>query len=63
MSPYDEVSCICTFIEALTEVGEKRYAISHYEYITSRLYSHIGIKPSPKNEKCYIKKMQLDEES
>lgn len=59
--PYDEVLHMY-FIEALTEVGEKRYAISHYEYITSRLYSHIGIKPSPKMKMLY-KKMQLDEES
>lgn len=50
------------FIEALMEVGEKRYAMSHYEYITSRLYNHLGIKPSPRMKMIY-KQLQLDEEN
>lgn len=50
--PYDEALHIY-FIEALIEVGEKRYAMSHYEFITSRLYSHIGIKPSMKLKMLY----------
>ncbi len=58
--PYDENLHIY-FIEALMEVGEKRYAMSHYEYITSRLYSHLNIKPSPRMKAIY-KKLQLTEE-
>lgn len=50
------------FIEALIQIEEKRYAMSHYEYITSRLYSHLGIKPSPRMKMLY-KQLQLDEEN
>lgn len=57
--PYDENLHIY-FIEALMEIGETRYAMSHYEYITSKLYSHLSIKPSPRMKELY-KKMQLNE--
>lgn len=57
--PYDEALHIY-FIEALLEVGENRYAMSHYEYVTTRLYSHLGIKPSPRMKMLY-KKLQLNE--
>lgn len=50
------------FIEALIQIEEKRYAMSHYEYITSRLYSHLEIKPSPRMKMLY-KQLQLDEEN
>ncbi len=58
--PYDEMLHIY-FIEALAEAGDQRYTMSHYEYITSRLYNHIGIKPSSKMKVIY-KKLQLTEE-
>ena len=57
--PYGEVLHIY-FMEALMAIGEKRYAISHYEYITSRLYSNLGITPSEKMKILY-KKLQVDE--
>ncbi len=48
------------FIEALMEIGETRYAISHYEYITSRLYNHLGVKPSSRMRMLYRKLQSQD---
>lgn len=57
--PYGEVIHIY-LIEALLEIGEKRYASSHYEYITSKLYNDLGIKPSIKMKELY-KRLQIYE--
>lgn len=52
--PYSEELNI-GFIEALLAMGEKRYAIDHYEYITSRIYNELQIPPSEKMESIYKK--------
>lgn len=59
--PYGEVLHIY-FIESLLEIGQKRYALSHYEYITSKLYNHLGIKPSSKMKALYKKLQTYDED-
>lgn len=43
------------FIEALIEIGEKDYAQTHYEYFSSKLYTHLGGKPSNRLKKAYSK--------
>lgn len=58
--PYGEVLHIY-FIEALMEIGEKSYALSHYEYITSRMYNNLGIAPSQRMRELYQRLKFYDE--
>lgn len=53
IEPLDEELNI-HFLEAL--ISEKKYkqALSHYEYITSKLYKELGIKPSPALKNLYL---------
>lgn len=41
------------FMEALMEVGQRRYALSHYEYYTSKLYNDLGTVPSNAIKELY----------
>lgn len=41
------------FMESLMEVGQKRYALSHYEYYTSKLYNDLRTVPSPEIKEVY----------
>lgn len=54
--PYGELIHMY-FIESLLKIGEKRYALSHYEYITSKIYNNLGIAPST-NMRTLYKKIQ-----
>lgn len=50
--PYSEELSI-EFIEALLALGENRYAIDHYKYITSKIYMDLEIEPSEKMKLLY----------
>lgn len=50
------------FMEALMEVGQKRYALSHYEYYTSKLYNDLRIAPSQEIKELY-KELQSREDT
>lgn len=54
LHPYNENLNIY-FIESLLNMGENKYAFSHYEYITSKLYKELNIAPSDKMKKLYKK--------
>lgn len=41
------------FMEALMEIGQKRYALSHYEYYTSKLYKDLRTTPSTEIKEVY----------
>lgn len=49
------------FMEALMEVGQKRFALSHYEYYTSKLYNDLRAVPSSEIKEVY-KELQNHEE-
>jgi len=44
--PFEEVIHIF-FMEALLELKEYKHALSHYNYITGRMYRELSVKPSP----------------
>lgn len=48
------------FIEALINIGEKEYALNHYEYITSKLYREMNNMPSQEMKRLY-KRLTTDE--
>lgn len=58
--PHDEMLHIY-FIEALLEIGQKRYALSHYEYFTSKVYSQFRTSPSDKMKALYKKIQSYDD--
>jgi DNA-binding SARP family transcriptional activator len=41
------------FMDALLNVGERKQALEHYEYITGFFYQEMGIKPSPAFKNIY----------
>lgn len=41
------------FMDALVEVGQKRYALSHYEYYTSKLYNDLRMIPTQDIKEVY----------
>lgn len=49
------------FMESLMEVGQKRFALSHYEYYTSKLYNDLRTVPSLEIKEVY-KGLQSHEE-
>ena len=49
------------FMEALMEVGQKRFALSHYEYYTTKLYNDLRAVPSSEIKEVY-KALQNHEE-
>ncbi|MDR7871448.1 MAG: BTAD domain-containing putative transcriptional regulator [Tissierellaceae bacterium] len=49
------------FMEALMEIGQKRYALSHYEYFTSKLYNDLRTVPSLSIKEVY-KELQNHED-
>ncbi|NLY46646.1 MAG: hypothetical protein GX053_11790 [Tissierella sp.] len=49
------------FMEALMEVGQKRFALSHYEYYTTKLYNDLRTVPSLEIKEVY-KELQNHEE-
>ncbi|MCF6465838.1 AfsR/SARP family transcriptional regulator [Clostridium sp. Cult2] len=51
------------FIEALINKNEKKYALSHYEYITSKLYREMNIRPSQEMKILYRRLMESFEDS
>lgn len=59
--PYNENLNIY-FIEALFNMGDKKCALTHYEYITSKLYKELDMVPSNKMRELYrrIKNQSLD---
>ena len=57
--PYSEALNIC-FMEALLNIGEKKYALSHYKYITSKWYRDLGEMPSDEMKKTYKKLINND---
>lgn len=59
--PYEELVNYY-FIDALMEIGQKKYAINHYEYYTSKLYNDLSIKPSEKIKDLY-KRIQNHQDS
>lgn len=54
IQPYNENLNIY-FIEALLNIGESKYAFSHYEYITSKLYRELDVVPSDNLKRLYKK--------
>ena len=52
LQPYDENLNIY-FIEVLMNIGEIKYAFSHYEYIISKLYKELNVEPSDKMKRLY----------
>jgi len=44
--PFEEALHIF-FLEALLELKEYKHALSHYNYITGRMYRELSVKPSP----------------
>lgn len=50
------------FMESLMEVGQKRYALSHYKYYTSKLYNDLRTVPSLEIKEVY-KALQNHEEN
>ena len=44
--PYEEALHVF-FLEALLELGEYKHALSHYNYITGRMFREMSVKPSP----------------
>jgi len=50
------------YLEALLEQEDIRQALSHYSYITSRMYQELGIKPSPSMREIYRKIRDRSEE-
>ena len=50
------------YLEALLEQEDIRQALSHYSYITSRMYQELGIKPSPSMREIYRKIRDKSEE-
>lgn len=61
LTPLNEVLNIC-FMEALINANEIKYAFSHYEYITSKLYRETKSKPSKEMIRLYkrLKGIGLD---
>lgn len=62
IKPYEEL-INKYLIEALTEVGLKRYALSHYEYYTSKLYNDLKIVPSSGIKEVYKTLLNHDDKS
>lgn len=60
IEPYEEVLNIF-YMEALLKTGQTKQAMSHYEYITYKLYKELDIKPSHSMERIY-KKIQTENE-
>lgn len=52
VEPYDEELHLI-FMDALVKDGKRRQALSHYEYITSKLYRELGVKPSQAMRSLY----------
>ena len=52
VEPYDEELHLI-FIDALVKDGRRRQALSHYEYITGKLYRELGVKPSQAMRSLY----------
>lgn len=52
--PYNENLNIY-FIEALLNFGETKYAFSHYEYITEKIYKELNMVPSDEMKRLYKK--------
>lgn len=52
--PYDE-SLHIYLIETLLELNQIKNAISHYNYITGKMYREMSIKPSPALKRTYQK--------
>jgi DNA-binding SARP family transcriptional activator len=44
--PFEEALHVF-FLEALLELGEYKHALSHYNYITGRMYREMSVTPSP----------------
>ena len=44
--PFEEALHVF-FLEALLELGEYKQALSHYNYITGRMFREMSVKPSP----------------
>ena len=62
IKPYEEL--INKYLmEALMEVGLKRYALSHYEYYTSKLYNDLKIVPSSEIKELYKTLINHDDKS
>lgn len=61
INPYEEF-INKFFMEALMEVGQKRYALSHYEYYTSKLYNDLRLSPS-RDIKGIYKELQSKEDN
>ncbi len=54
IEPYEETFHIY-FLEALFELKEFRYAISHYNYLSTKMYRDVGVKPSSALRNIYRK--------
>lgn len=54
IEPYEEGFHIY-FLEALIELGEFRYALSHYNYLATKMYKDIGVRPSSALKKIHRK--------
>lgn len=50
--PYEEIIHVY-FIEALINLGQNRYALNHYRYYTSKIYSELRESPSNKMKILY----------
>ncbi len=65
---YDDIVLICEdalqfnfyeeaihiyYLEALVALGQKDFALSHYQYYTSKFYHDLGVSPSEEGKKIY----------
>ncbi len=61
IEPYEE-SLHTYFLEALIALKEYRYALSHYNYITTKMYKDVGVRPSTGLKNLYRRLlMETDE--
>ena len=52
--PFEEALHIY-FLESLIELGEYKNALSHYKYITDKIYREMSIRPTPTLKNIYRK--------
>lgn len=62
IEPHDEALHLC-FLQALTDMGDTKSALSHYSYLTSFLERELGVKPSAALRAFYRKLQQRIDES
>lgn len=62
IDPYEE-SFHLYLMEALLEMKEYRYALSHYNYLSTKMYKDIGVRPSSSIVEIYRKILRETDEN